>query len=109
MQRNSARNADESAPRARANYGPDFLTMKEPREGVASGARKFVDDHDLRSVNRHGRPRRVLAFAWGESGVKLTAELFCVEIRNLPAGIVAFIVDDADLLELRGELHVEDD
>ncbi len=83
--------------------------MKEPREGVASGARKFVDDHDLRSVNRHGRPRRVLAFAWGESGEKLTAELFRVEIRNLPAGIVAFIDDDAVLIELRSELLVEGD
>src|SRR5260370_23829003 len=109
MQRNPARNADESAPRARAHDGPNFLAMKEPREGFASGARKFVDDHDLRSVNRNGRPGRVFAFGWGESGEKLTAELFRVEIRNLPAGIVAFIDDDAVLIELRSELLVEGD
>src|SRR5216684_7478818 len=109
MQRNPARNADESAPRARANDGPNFLAMKEPREGVASGARKFVDDHDLRSVNRDGRPRRVLAFARRERGEKLTAELFRVEVRNLAAGIVALVDDDAVLIELRSELLVERD
>jgi len=53
-----------SPPHVRiANDGPDFLAVEEPREGIAAGARKFVDDHDLRSVNRHWRPRRILAFA----------------------------------------------
>src|SRR5882757_972267 len=109
MQRNSARNADESAPRARTNDGPNFLAMKEPREGVTTGTRKFVDDHYLRSVDRHGRPRRVLAFARRERGEKLTAELFRVEVRNLAAGIVALVDDDAVLIELRSELLVERD
>src|SRR6266851_526387 len=109
MQRNPARNADESTPRARANDGPNSLAMKEPRECIAAGARKFVDDHDLRSVNRHWRPRRVLAFARRESREKLTAELFRVEVRNLAARIVALVDDDAVLIELRGELLVERD
>src|SRR5258708_3097504 len=109
MQRNPAKNADESAPRARAHDGPNFLAMKEPREGVASGARNLVDDHHLRPINRDGRPRSVLAFARRERGEKLTAELFRVEVRNLSAGIVALIDDDAVLIELRGELLVERD
>src|SRR5258708_28405439 len=109
MQRNPAKNADEPAPRPRARDGPNFLAMKEPREGVAAGARKFVDDHYLWSVDRHGRPRSVFPFARGESGEKLTAELFRVEIRNLPAGIVALVDDDAVLIELRSELLVERD
>ncbi len=109
MQRNSPRDAHESAPRARANNGSNFLAMKEPGERVAAGAGKFVDDHDLRPVNRDGWPRSVLAFARRERGEKLTAELFGVEVRNLPAGIVALIDDDAVLIELRGELLVEGD
>src|SRR5258708_30320988 len=109
MLRNSARDADESAPRARANDGSNFLAMKEPGERVAAGAGKFVDDHYLRPVNRDGWPRGVLAFARRERGKKLTAELFGVEVRNLPAGIVALIDDDAVLIELRGELLVEGD
>src|SRR5713101_2270421 len=109
MQRNPAKNADESAPSARANDWPDFLAVEKPRERIAAGARKFVDDHDLRSVNRDGRPRRVLAFARRERGEKLTAELFRVEVRNLAAGIVALVDDDAVLIELRGELLVERD
>src|SRR5258708_20799104 len=109
MQRNSARDADESAPRARANDGSNFLAMKEPRERVAAGAGKFVDDHYLRPVNRDGWPRGVLAFARRERGEKLTAEFFGVEVRNLPAGIVALVDDDAVLIELRSELLVEGD
>src|SRR5260370_41316860 len=105
MQRNPARNADESAPRARANDGPNFLAMKEPRECIAAGSRKFVDDHYLWPVNRDGRPRRVLTFAWGKSGEKLTAELFRGEIRDLPPGIVALVDDAAVLIVLlRGTL-----
>src|SRR5260370_13716920 len=100
MQRNPARNADESAPRARANDGPNFLAMKEPRECIAAGSRKFVDDHYLWPVNRDGRPRRVLTFAWGKRGEKLTAELFRLVGRDLPAGIVSSVVRDAFLFHM---------
>src|SRR2546425_7500156 len=109
MQRNSPGNADKPAPGARTNDWLDFLAMKEPGEGVAARAGEFVDDHHLWSVNRHGWPGGVLAFAWGESGEELTAKLFRIKIRNLPAGIVTLVDNDAVLIELRGELLVERD
>src|SRR5437867_12897977 len=109
MQGNPARNANESAPGARANDWPDFLAVEEPRERIAAGPGEFVDDHHLWSVNRHGWPGGVLAFAWGESGEELTAKLFRIKIRNLPAGIVTLVDNDAVLIELRGELLVERD
>src|SRR2546425_9479860 len=109
MQRNSPGNADKPAPGARTNDWLDFLAMKEPGEGVAARAGEFVDDHHLWSVNRHGWPGGVLAFAWGESGEELTAKLFRIKIRNLSAGIVTLVDNDAVLIELRGELLVERD
>src|SRR5258708_8902517 len=81
--------------------------MEEPREGVAAGTREFVDDPDLRSVDRHRWPRSVFAFARGDCGEKFAAKFFSVKIRNLSTGVVALIDDDAVFVELRGELLVE--
>src|SRR2546427_1538853 len=109
MQGNPARNANESAPGARANDWPDFLAVEEPRERIAAGTGEFVDDHYLWSVNGYWWPRSIFPFARGESREKFAAKLFRIEIRNLSTGIVAFIDDHAVLIELRGELLVERD
>src|SRR5258708_36664816 len=109
VQRNPTGDADEPAPGARAHDGPDLLPMEEPGEGAAPRAGELVDDHDLGTVNRHGRPRDIFPLAWGERGEEFAAEFLRVKVRNLPAGIVAFIDDDAVLIELRGELLVEGD
>src|SRR5437016_1007333 len=83
--------------------------MEEPREGVAARAGEFVYDHDFWTVDRHRRPRSILAVARSERGEKFAAKFLRVEIRNLAAGIVALVHDDAVLIELRGELFVERD
>src|SRR6202007_1227664 len=109
VQRYSPRDADEAAPGARAYDGPNLLAMEKPWEGIASGTGEFVDDHNLRTINRHRRPWSVFAFARSECGEKLAAEFLGVEIGNLSAGIVTLIDDHAVLVELRGELLVERD
>src|SRR5712692_7913555 len=107
MQRNSARDADEPAPGARADDRPDFLPMEKPREGVAAGAGEFVDDHDLWTVDRHGRPRNVFSFARRERREEFAAQFLRIKIRNLPTRIVTFVNDDPVFVELCGELLVK--
>src|SRR5882724_11760435 len=109
MQRNSARDADEPAPGACADDRTNFLAMEEPREGIAAGAREFVDDHYLRSVNRDRRPWHIFSFSRRESREKFAAKFLRVEVRDLPAGVVALVNDDAVLIDLRGELFVKRD
>src|SRR5216683_5016837 len=83
--------------------------MEEPGEGVASGTRELVDDHDFWPINRHGRPRDIFSFAWSERREQLALEFLGVEVRDLAAGIVTLVDDDAVLVELRGELFVKCD
>src|SRR5216684_797286 len=109
MQGDSARDANQAAPGARADDGADFLTMEEPRESVAAGTGELVDDHYFWPVDRHGRPGDIFSFARGKGGEQFALEFFGVKIRNLPAGVVALVDNDAVLVELRGELLVERD
>src|ERR1700674_4050748 len=104
---NPAGDADETAPGARADDRADFLSMEEPGEGVAAGTRELVDDHNLWPVNRHRWPWDIFPFAWSERGEQLALEFLGVEIRNLAAGVVTLVDDDAVLVELRGELLVK--
>src|SRR5216684_1945392 len=107
MQRNPPRDADESAPGARADDRPDFLPMEKPREGVAAGAGEFVDDHDLWTVDRHGWPRNVFSFSRRERREEFAAQFLRIKIRNLPTRIVTFVNDDPVFVELCGELLVK--
>src|SRR5216684_5783530 len=93
VQRDTAEDAHESAPGARADDRPDFLPVEEPREGVAAGAGEFIDDHDLWTVDRHGRPRNVFSFARRKRREEFAAQFLRIKIRNLPTRIVTFVND----------------
>src|SRR5204862_7588252 len=81
--------------------------MEEPGEGVTAGTRELVDDHDFWPINRHGRPREIFPFAWSERREQLALEFLGVKIRDLAAGVVTLVDDDAVFVELRGELFVK--
>src|SRR5437899_6833620 len=83
--------------------------MEEPRESVAAGTGKLIDDHYFWPVDRHGRPGDVFPLARCKRGKKFAAEFLGIEVRNLAAGVVTLVNDDAVLIELRGELLVERD
>src|SRR5215470_13055046 len=56
-------NADQPAPRLRANQWPDFVLLEHPWQRVAARAGHFVDDHCLGSVNLRQWRTELLPFA----------------------------------------------
>ena len=96
-QRRITPDADEAAPRARADERADFVLLEHPRKRVAARARHFVDDHRLGSVDLRERRAEFFAFARDRAVAQRPLKQIDDLVGDFAAVVVAF-VDDGRLL-----------
>src|SRR6202034_1351464 len=99
--------ADQTTPGAHADERADFRLAEKPGHGVTARTGELIDDHHLRTVDRHRRIEHVLTFARGDHVHRLAAKIVDDVVGELAAVIEALIENGALLANLREEVAVE--
>src|SRR5262245_7283814 len=84
-------NADQAAPRALADRGTYAGFAEEPWHQVAARSRVFIDDHDLRAVDRSRGRREVLALSRGPAVHQRAAHVINDVIGRRASAVESFI------------------
>src|SRR5438105_4262747 len=106
-QRREAEDADQSTPGALPDKRAGFRVAEHPRQHIAAGSRRLVDDHHRRPVD--GSTGRLLNRAIAERAEPQERPVHDVDevVSHLAAAIEPFVENDALLVHLREKVPVE--
>ena len=106
-QHRKSEDADQAAPRPRADQRSELQFAEHPRQEVAAGAGGLVDDHHLRPLNGRARRLHVGAVAHRPVGDHRLLEVVDVVVGEAAAAVVALVHDHRLFVRLRVEVPLE--